>query len=226
MTNRRHGQRIEFAELLEFAVGHLDDAEEASLFALEATDVLGVVGDPVGSEGIGEGDAAVGQTGVIDLADLFKAGFDFEGLQTRDAEQAPLGVDDALDDASFNAVGGSDGALVFGGHFGVSRGAFACEQGETGAGGEVDGGGLGGVFESDAAAPGLGGVFRCVLAVAGGAASRFFLGGELVGHGNSRRRKEKRPDGIGGPNFRGWGGAGKREEVSWNDRDGVYFVRS
>jgi hypothetical protein len=124
MTDRRDGQRIEFAELLAFAAGHPDHPEEPRLFAFEATDDSGIVGDPVGSEGIGEGDAAAGLTAEIDLADLCEAGFDFEGLQTRDAEQAPLGVDDALDDAGFNAVGGSDGGLVFGGQLGVSRGAF------------------------------------------------------------------------------------------------------
>ena len=146
------------------------------------------MGDAVGVESIDEVNAGGGYARVFDLAGLFEAGFEFEGLELGVAEQASLGVDDALDEVRFDAVGGSEDALVLGGHFAVGGGVFAGDEGEAGAGAEVDGDGAGAVFEAvetgvGFAGGGLGaGALLSVLAVDFGATGLFFFGGEWVGH--------------------------------------------
>jgi hypothetical protein len=182
LANGGERQRIEFVQLFEFGLGYLDDAEETVLFKFEAAEVLGVLGDAVGVEGVDGGDAGGGHIGEVDLAGLFEAGFEFEGLELGVAEQASLGVDDALDEVRFDAVGGSEDALVLGGHFAVGGGVFAGDEGESGAGAEVDGDGAGAVFEAvetgvGFAGGGLGaGALLGVLAIDLGAAGLFRSG--------------------------------------------------
>lgn len=65
--------------------------------------------------------------------DLGEAGFDFETLPVRGAEQAPLGVNDGLDEAGFAGIGGADAVLVLGGLHGVDRWVLAREKGDPGA---------------------------------------------------------------------------------------------
>jgi hypothetical protein len=57
----------------------------------------------------------------------------------------------------FDAVGGSEGELVFGGHFAVGGGVFAGDEGEASADAEVDGDGAGAVFEAVEAGGGFAG---------------------------------------------------------------------
>jgi hypothetical protein len=140
------------------------------------------VGDAVGVESIDEVNAGGGYARVFDLAGLFEAGFEFEGLEFGVAEEAPLGVDDALDEVRFDTVGGSEDTLVLGGHVAVGGRVFAGDEGESGAGAEVDGDGAGAVFEAvetgvGFAGGGLGaGALLGVLAIDLGAAGLFRSG--------------------------------------------------
>ena len=77
-----------------------------------------------------------------------EAGLHFERKQVGVAEQAPLGVDAALDDAACDAVGGGEGAKGHGDHVLILAGGFAGEEGETGGVAEVDDDGAGAVFEA------------------------------------------------------------------------------
>jgi len=128
---RRRGLRIELADLIEFAVAHVDDAEERDLFLLKALGVLGVDDDAVGRNHVDVSGVFPEQFVVIGVADLNEAGFEFEGLQPGVAQEAPLGVDDALDDGEFGAAVGCDGVIVFGDHFAVLVGVVAGEDGYT-----------------------------------------------------------------------------------------------
>ena len=88
---RRVGRWVELADGLAFAMAGVNRAHEGGFFADELAGVLGVGG---------------GQAGVLVFVGGGEAGLHFERLETGIAEQAPLGVDEALDDADFEAVGG------------------------------------------------------------------------------------------------------------------------
>jgi hypothetical protein len=82
------------------------------------------------------------------FAGAVEAGLDFERLETGIAEEAPLGVDEALDDADFEAVGGGQGVVVLGDHVLILGGVFAGEEGDAGGVAEVDDDGAAAVLEA------------------------------------------------------------------------------
>ena len=131
-SSRRSGLRIELADLIEFAVAHVDDAEECGLFLLEARGVLGVDDDAVGRNHVDVSGVFPEQFVVIGVADLDEAGFEFEGLQPGVTQEAPLGVDDDGTGAVFEAIetGGCFPGIVFGA--GAFLGVLAVDFGAAG----------------------------------------------------------------------------------------------
>lgn len=179
----RRGLRIELADLIEFAGAHVDDAEERDFFLREALGVLGIDDAAVGRDHVHVGGIFSEQFVVVGVAHLDEARFHFEGLQPGVAQEAPLGVDDALDDGDFGAAVGCDGAIVFGDHSAVLIRVVAGEDGHPWGTAEVDDDGAGAVFEAvetGGCFPGIGfgaGAFLSVLAVDFGAAGHFLFGG-------------------------------------------------